>query len=676
MKDSERYSTFSGFRNIATGDLEEIIERTYDFLRNNEQQSILIFDNKTGKQIDFNFDGTLQEVMQNNLPPEPKKGPGRPRLGVVNGEISLLPRHWEWLQQQPQNASASLRRLIESAVKNTKPEDEEKQSIDAAGKFMWAIAGNLIGFEEASRALYSRKWIIFDMLTASWPDDVRNHLGLMLKSVRNPFSKNNIYQLKTLSPLKDSYEQDLKGRQPWELNAASLASAIAQGRLNAVEAVESCIARINSVNGSVNAVTAMFTDQALEAAAETDRRRAAGEQVGPLAGVPFTVKENLDVAGYPTTNGIPAMKDATAAADCPVVKRLRAAGAIPVGHTNMPDLSLRFHTKSQLYGATVNPWSRALSPGGSSGGEGVALATGMSALGVGNDAGGSVRIPALFNGVAALKPSFGRFPCDRSVGPRNSPLASQQIPVEGFLARSVADLHLACQIAAGPDSSDPRAVPAPLSYEKPGKQIKIAVVSDPGNSGVAGEVERAVDKAAEILVGAGYAVERKDLPFISEITDAYGKMIMTEFYHSLPMLKRLLGPEGQKYIEFSMEDRKPTDLAGYLELTAMRQGFQREWAQFFDSYALVLGPVFTMTAVPPDYDIKGFEQFREVTHAMRLCSASSFIGVPAVTVPVGIDNGVPQGVQLIAGMFREDLCLEAAAIVESATGVFTPINPR
>ena len=176
----------------------------------------------------------------------------------------------------------------------------------------------------------------------------------------------------------------------------------------------------------------------------------------------------------------------------------------------------------------------------------------MSALGLGNDAGGSVRIPAQFNGVAALKPSYGRFPSDRSVGPRDLTLASQTIPVDGVLARSVADLHLAFQVLAGPDPRDPRVVPAPLFGPEPQKPIRVAVTADPGEPGgrarpCAGQWSRPRRSWRE----QGYEVESVDLPRIPEILEAYGRMVMTEFQQSWPLLERLLGADGRRYLELA-----------------------------------------------------------------------------------------------------------------------------
>jgi amidase len=462
----------------------------------------------------------------------------------------------------------------------------------------------------------------------------------------------------------------------WKLSALELAAVVARGEVDALEVVDDHLHRIAAVNPALNAITNLLADSAREAARAIDRRRALGEALGPLAGVPFTIKENIDVAGSATTHGVSALRHAVAPTDAPVVQRLREAGAIPIGRTNLPDLSMRFHTCSQRYGHTVNPWDASRTPGGSSGGEGVALATGMSPLGLGNDAGGSVRIPALFGGVAALKPSYGRFPGDRSVGPRDLTLSSQLIPVAGPLARTVADLRVAYQVLAGPDSRDPRVVPAPLEGPRLPRPIRVAVVADPGGLGVHPDVRSGVESAAAALQDAGYTIEEVDVPRLAETLDAYGGMIMTEFSLIWPTLERLLAPEGRRYIESSMALRAPGDLAEYVRLTSVRHGLLRDWAQFLARYPLVLGPVFTEPAPPVGFDVSGLEELKQVGTAMRLCTATSFVGVPAVAVPTHIAGGLPQGVQVIAGFYREDLCLEAAGAIEARLGTPGPIEPR
>lgn len=462
----------------------------------------------------------------------------------------------------------------------------------------------------------------------------------------------------------------------WKHTAVDLAAAVRSGEVSAVAVVESHLGRIAEVNPVVGAVTQSLADGARRAAEELDRRRAAGEQLGPLAGVPFTVKENIGVAGVPTTHGLARFKQMVAPVDAPPVARLRAAGAVPVGHANMPDLTLGgMHTHSELFGGTANPWHPGRTPGGSSGGDGAAVASGMVPLGLGNDAGGSVRIPAAFCGTAGLKPSYGRFAADHRMGPEDPGLASQLFPVDGPLARTVGDLRLAYEVLAGADPRDPRAVPAPLYGPDPGTPLGVAVVADPGGQGVHPDVRAAVTSAADALADAGYDVrEVPDVPRLAESLEAYTGLVMTEFAQAWPMIRRILPERSRAYIELGMARSGPVALAEYLRLTGVRLGIQRDWAGFLRERPLVLGPVFTEPPVEPGLESSGPEGHERVTVAMRLCTATSLAGLPAVAVPGGVFGGLPQGVQLIGPMYREDLCLAAAEAVERRVGVLTPVG--
>lgn len=462
----------------------------------------------------------------------------------------------------------------------------------------------------------------------------------------------------------------------WENSATELAELIRAGDVRPTEVIEAHLDRIAAVNPSVNAITAVLADSAREQAILLEATRESGATLGPLAGVPFTVKENIDVGGSATTHGVPALKNAIAKCDAPMVEKLRKAGAIPIARTNLPDLSMRFHTQSSLHGSTLNPWDRRMTPGGSSGGEGVALATGMSALGIGNDSGGSVRVPALFGGVASLKPSYGRFAMDQSIGPRDMTLSSQLFPVNGLLARRIADLRTAFQILAEPDPRDPRVVPAPVNGPVPKLPIRVAVCIDPGDRPVHENVAAAVESAATALRDAGYVVEYTSVPRLEEALEGLGHMIMTEFQLAWKMIESLMAPEGRKYIEYSMKLRSAVGLGEYLGYTALRQGIQRDWAMFLDRYPILLGPVFTEPAVEVGMDIAGLDQHEKIGSGLWLCLASTFVGVPAVSVPVGVAAGLPQGVQLISSMYREDSCLQAAAEIEARLGTFTPIDPK
>ncbi|MCH0541966.1 indole acetimide hydrolase [Streptomyces sp. MUM 203J] len=463
----------------------------------------------------------------------------------------------------------------------------------------------------------------------------------------------------------------------WTRTAGEQAAAVHDGRVSAAELVESHLARITEVNPEVNAVTRLLAGEAREAAAGLDRRRERGEALPPLVGVCFTVKESLAIRGVPTTHGAIRFKEAVAPADAPPVARLRAAGAIPVGHSNMPTLTLAgMHTRSQLSGDTVNPWDAGRTPGGSSGGDGVAVACGMAGLGLGNDAGGSVRIPAAFCGTAALKPTYGRCAADHRMGPDDPPLGAQLCVVDGPLARTVADLRLAFDVLAGADPGDPRAVPVPLRGAPLKGPVRVAVVSDPGGLGTHPSVRDAVGRAADVLADAGYAVEEvPDVPRLEEALEVYDRLLMAEFAQTWPVVREVLAPEERRFVELRLPEVEAVDLSGYIGLTGRVLGLRRSWARFLERYPLVLGPVFTEPPVEPGLESRDGAGNLRVRAGMRLCTASSLVGVPAVAVPAGLDAGLPTGVQLIGRAYREDLCLDAAAEVEARLGVPTPVDP-
>ncbi|MFI9052325.1 amidase [Streptomyces sp. NPDC053427] len=464
----------------------------------------------------------------------------------------------------------------------------------------------------------------------------------------------------------------------WKMAAGAQAAAVRDGEVTAVELVDAHLERIAEVNPAVNAVTQLLAEQARSEAATADRRRAAGADLGPLAGVPFTVKETTAIEGVPTTYGAERFRDSVARADAPPVARLRAAGAIPIGHSNMPTMILAgVHTRSELFGDTANPWTRAVTPGGSSGGDGAAVASGMAPLGLGNDSGGSVRIPASFCGVAGLKPTYGRFAADHRIGPDDPALAGQVLVVDGPLARTVDDLRIAYEALAGADPRDPRAVPVPLYGAAIPRPLQVAMVADPGGHGVHPTVRKAVERAAEALRDAGYEVrEVADVPRLDDALEVYGRMTLTEFAPAWPVVKTFLGERGHRYIEMAMAKRAPVELTEYLRLIGVRLGIRRDWAAFLEAFPLVLGPVFTEPPIAPGEEVRDAAAHERVQTAMRLCTATSFVGVPAVAVPTGVVDGLPYGVQLIGRSYREDLCLEAAAAVERRLGTLTPIDPR
>lgn len=247
----------------------------------------------------------------------------------------------------------------------------------------------------------------------------------------------------------------------WSLSAAAIAGGVRAGDFSAREAVAAALARMDAANPAINAVVERRDAAALAEAEAVDAARAAGRDPGPLAGVPVTVKAIVDVAGCATTNGLTILKDNIAGQDAPAVANLRRAGAVVVGITATPAFSLRWFTRSRLYGATLNPRAPGLTPGGSSGGAAAALAAGIGALAVGTDIGGSVRYPAFACGVHGLRPSPGRVPAHNASLPERH-LGAQLMAVTGPLAREVGDLRLALAAMSAPDPRDPWQAPVPL----------------------------------------------------------------------------------------------------------------------------------------------------------------------------------------------------------------------
>jgi len=185
MDANHSYTAFAGFARIATGDLRTVLSRVWESRGSGGREPVLVFDDQTGEQVDFDLRGTLEEVLARVFPPTPRKGPGRPSLGVACKEVCLLPRHWAWLERQPKRASGTIRRLVEAAQKSDSRGEQQRRAIEAAGRFMWSLTGNLEGFEEASRALYAGNWAAFDRCVASWPEDIREHLAAMLQPGRH-----------------------------------------------------------------------------------------------------------------------------------------------------------------------------------------------------------------------------------------------------------------------------------------------------------------------------------------------------------------------------------------------------------------------------------------------------------------------------------------------------------
>lgn len=463
---------------------------------------------------------------------------------------------------------------------------------------------------------------------------------------------------------------------PWRLAATDLAHAIRTRRLSSREATGSCLARTRAVNPAINAIVDLLEDDALAAADAADAALARGEPLGVLHGVPVTVKVNVDLRGRATTNGIVAMRDHVAEADSPVVSNLRRAGAVIFGRTNTPAFSYRWFTENDLHGRTLNPWSKAHTPGGSSGGASAAVATGMGPIAHGNDLAGSVRYPAYCTGVYGLRPSLGRVPGFLPSAGEERTLGVASMSVQGPLARTVADLRVALRAMAAHDARDPLWVPAPLDGPPLAPPLRVALTTTVPGATVHPAIRRAVEQAGEWLAQAGYAVERVEPPHLEEAPRVWEAIGDTEARLSTYDAIERLGDAGIRRAALGMRDGAAgLDLAAYLRAVARRQTMMRDWALFLERYPLVLGPVSAEPPFPWGLDTGTVDEMTRVKCAQGPQFTVPVLGLPSLAAPLGAVDGVPIGVQLTGPRFREDLVLAAAEVIEARHPCAAPIDP-
>ncbi len=447
----------------------------------------------------------------------------------------------------------------------------------------------------------------------------------------------------------------------WTLTASEIAPLIAARRISARDLVQSTLDRIDRANPALNAVVQRMDDEALAAADAVDRALAQGATPGPLAGVPVTIKVNVDQAGQITTNGLRSQAGLRAVTDSPVVANLRRAGAIIVGRTNTPAFSLRWFTRNGLHGATVNPHDPALTPGGSSGGAGAAVASGMGAIGHGTDIAGSIRYPAYACGVHGLRPSLGRVAgFNPSGGDRL--IGGQLMAVGGPLARSIPDLTLALAAMAAPDPRDPWWQAMPLAGAPVPRRV--AYLEAPDGMTVAAPVRDALRAAADRLSDAGYAVENLPTPPLREAMGLQLRLWMQEFRHfDLAGLRAEDDPDAN-FVYAQMSRHCPAlDLHGLMTLLQSRARLTREWRCFLAETPLVLCPISGALPFADHLDLASPADFDRVLAAQLPMIAPPFMGLPGLTVTTGKVGRSPVGVQLLADHFREDLLLHAGAVL-------------
>jgi amidase len=459
----------------------------------------------------------------------------------------------------------------------------------------------------------------------------------------------------------------------WQLGALELADLIRKQETTSRDVLDALLARIDAVNGDLNAVVALLPDA--EASADAaDRAVAAGEVTGQLHGVPITVKANIDVAGAATTHGVPALADAVAPLDAPVVERMRASGAIPFGRTNLPDFGLRVHTDSALHGLTRNPWDLTVTAGGSSGGEASALASGMSPLGLGNDIGGSLRNPANCCGIASIKPSTGVVPHAASIPPVEQSIMFQLMAVEGVMARRVADVRAGLLAVAGPHRRDPLALPVELAEPAPGATLRIAVVADPPAGDTDPHIADAIRQVADLLAAAGHVVDEAVPASYARTIELWAGLLSADLRVMQPLLSDLMGEGGRTFLALALDHFPVVDVDGLVGLHIERSAADLEWHAFLHEWDVLLSPTWAQPAFIHGADLS-VEAAAAVLSTMRPVLPANLLGLAAAVVPCAVVGGLPVGAQFTARRFGDLTALAAAQAVEDAVGPLTPIDP-
>ncbi|OKO81076.1 amidase family protein [Bradyrhizobium sp. AS23.2] len=459
----------------------------------------------------------------------------------------------------------------------------------------------------------------------------------------------------------------------WQWSAVETAAAIRKREVSSEEVTRTHLDHMHETNPGLNAVVVDLGAEALTAAQAADEALAKsnGGDIGPLHGVPVTIKINIDVEGQANSNGVVDFKDNIAPGDSPVTANLRKAGAIIIGLTNTPEFSLRGFTDNPLHGLTRNPWNPEVTCGGSSGGAGASIAAGIGAIAHGNDIGGSLRWPAHCNGIATIKPTQGRIPAFNPSATAERPLMAQFMSSQGPLAREVRDVRLGLEVMAQRDARDPWWVPAPLTGPKPAGPIKVAVAKIPDDMVTDPAVIALQRKAADHLADAGYAVSEVEVPDLNAVWQLWCNLIMTEV--AVLQKEQMLATASadfQKTLHDFLGLSTQLDQAGYMKAIAGRSRHIRNWMMFLESYQLVLTPTTVRPTPEANADLAGGERVKQLFwNDLRFISAMNVLGLPAAVVPVGLHNGLPVGVQIVGSRYREDLCLDAAEAIEREAGV-------
>ncbi len=452
-----------------------------------------------------------------------------------------------------------------------------------------------------------------------------------------------------------------------------MANQIRERKISPVELVDAHLAQITKLNPKLNAFVEVDAERAQQAARDAEVAVIHGKKLGPLHGVPVSIKSSLEVAGMHCESGTRLRAGFVAARDAPLVARLRASGAIVLGVTNTPELLMAWETDNLLYGRTNSPWDLERTPGGSSGGEAAAISAGMSAGGVGSDGGGSIRVPAHFSGICGLKPTPGRIPATGHFPVSAGPFAL--IGVVGPMARTVADLRLLFEVLQGPDVGDTCAAPVPLRWPSDDevKKLRIGYFEDDGRTPVTAETRAAVRTAAEALRGAGFQVERFQPEGLEAARQLWFKYFVVAGGMLLrPMFKNRdsdLSPILKQFMEWSASEPAHTGetlLDAWIQRDVLRAQFFAQMQQ----YPILLCPAAAIPAFrhgERSWMIEG--KTVEYLDAWSYTEFFNLLGNPGVVVPVGNSReGLPIGVQIVGRPWEEEQVLAVAGVLEKECG--------
>jgi len=452
-------------------------------------------------------------------------------------------------------------------------------------------------------------------------------------------------------------------------SATRMARALRARELSSRELVDACLARIDTVNPDINAIVQRVDERARAEAGELDKLAAQGQFRGPLHGIPITVKDSLDSAGIISTGGTLGRRDFVPQQDAPVVARLRAAGAILLGKSNTPELTLSGETNNLIYGRSCNPFDLARSPGGSSGGSAAIIACGGAALELGSDTGGSIREPAHLCGITGIKPTSGRTPRSGHIVPFGG--VTDSLTQIGPMARYVEDLGLALPIICGPDGCDPTVVPVAIGSVSDVNlgQLRVAWYADNDIVAADAEIQRVVTSTAGALQGELRRLDNHLLPGMRELVD-----LTTELRESTNagVIQRLLkrygttepGPDLEGYLtEKSLANSNRVDPA---LLEAIDEARSRALA-FFSAYDAILCPPSHALARP--HGASQGDSFDDWSYM----TIHNLLGWPGVCVRAGTSaGGLPIGVQVVAAPWREDIALALAQRIEELMEGYQP----